>query len=136
MHCASYRPRSPSLSPHPETFPARSSTPLRYANRLHFPLPPPDTKLAAIRHQLAEYTQLPAQSFKLIHAGAVMKDDNAPCKLRFSSFARICYFSRSLFLGVVEQQYLALLSRTQYRCLHVCLVHCFAAMRPLARVNT
>lgn len=46
--------------------------------RLHFPLPPPDTKLAAIRHQLAEYTQLPAQSFKLIHAGAVMKDDNAP----------------------------------------------------------
>ncbi|CCM00055.1 uncharacterized protein FIBRA_02082 [Fibroporia radiculosa] len=46
--------------------------------RLHFTLPPPDTKLAAIRHQLAEYTQLPPQSFKLIHAGAVMKDDNAP----------------------------------------------------------
>ncbi|PCH43812.1 hypothetical protein WOLCODRAFT_138605 [Wolfiporia cocos MD-104 SS10] len=46
--------------------------------RLHFPLPPPDTKLAEIRRQLAEYTQLPPQSFKLIHAGAVMKDDNAP----------------------------------------------------------
>ncbi|KAJ3559667.1 hypothetical protein NM688_g192 [Phlebia brevispora] len=46
--------------------------------RLHFPLPPPDTKLAVIRQQLAEYTQLPANSFKLVHAGAVMKDDNAP----------------------------------------------------------
>ncbi|KAI0949330.1 hypothetical protein AcW1_008974 [Taiwanofungus camphoratus] len=46
--------------------------------RLHFPLPPPDTKLATLRHDLAAYTQLPAQSFKLIHAGAVMKDDNAP----------------------------------------------------------
>ncbi|KAI0930232.1 hypothetical protein AcV5_007001 [Taiwanofungus camphoratus] len=50
--------------------------------RLHFPLPPPDTKLATLRHDLAAYTQLPAQSFKLIHAGAVMKDDNAPSKLR------------------------------------------------------
>ncbi|GBE81424.1 hypothetical protein SCP_0311530 [Sparassis crispa] len=46
--------------------------------RLHFSLPPPDTKLSAIRAELAEYTQLPPDSFKLIHAGAVMKDDNAP----------------------------------------------------------
>ncbi|KIM72086.1 hypothetical protein PILCRDRAFT_82179 [Piloderma croceum F 1598] len=47
-------------------------------DRLHFPLPPPDTKLAVIRRSLAEYTHLPELSFKLIHAGAVMKDDNAP----------------------------------------------------------
>ncbi|RPD78198.1 hypothetical protein L226DRAFT_285558 [Lentinus tigrinus ALCF2SS1-7] len=46
--------------------------------RLHFPVPPPDTRLGQLRHDIAEYTQLPAQSFKLIHAGAVMKDDNAP----------------------------------------------------------
>ncbi|KAH9941004.1 hypothetical protein B0H21DRAFT_697248 [Amylocystis lapponica] len=46
--------------------------------RLHFSLPPPDTKLSAIRAELAAYTQLPPQSFKLIYAGAVMKDDNAP----------------------------------------------------------
>ncbi|KAH7929814.1 hypothetical protein BV22DRAFT_1102131 [Leucogyrophana mollusca] len=45
---------------------------------LHFPLPPPETKLAQLRHDLAEYTHLPPQSFKLVHAGAVMKDDNAP----------------------------------------------------------
>jgi hypothetical protein len=54
-------------------------TPLQnFNNRLHFPLPPPDTKLAVIRRSLAEYTHLPELSFKLIHAGAVMKDDNAP----------------------------------------------------------
>ncbi|KAI0688041.1 hypothetical protein BC835DRAFT_339010 [Cytidiella melzeri] len=46
--------------------------------RLTFPLPPPDTKLGAIRQVLADYTQLPVRSFKLVHAGAVMKDDNAP----------------------------------------------------------
>ncbi|KAI0371188.1 hypothetical protein BV20DRAFT_994067 [Pilatotrama ljubarskyi] len=46
--------------------------------RLHFSLPPPNSKLAQLRHEIAEYTQLPEHSFKLIHAGAVMKDDNAP----------------------------------------------------------
>ncbi|TFY53941.1 hypothetical protein EVJ58_g9156 [Rhodofomes roseus] len=46
--------------------------------RLHFPLPAPDAKLAEIRHEIATYTQLDPQSFKLVHAGAVMKDDNAP----------------------------------------------------------
>jgi len=46
--------------------------------RIHFPLPPPDTKLAVIRNALADHTHLPANSFKLVHAGAVMKDDNAP----------------------------------------------------------
>lgn len=48
------------------------------AQRLSFPLPSPDTKLGVIRQQLADYTQLPPRSFKLVHAGAVMKDDNAP----------------------------------------------------------
>ncbi|THH16237.1 hypothetical protein EW146_g4368 [Bondarzewia mesenterica] len=46
--------------------------------RLHFPLPAPDIKLGAFRATLADYTQLPPNAFKLIHAGAVMKDDNAP----------------------------------------------------------
>lgn len=44
---------------------------------LHFPLPPPDTTLGKLRADIAEYTQLPPESFKLIHAGAVMKDDQA-----------------------------------------------------------
>ncbi|KAJ2976374.1 hypothetical protein NUW54_g11576 [Trametes sanguinea] len=46
--------------------------------RLHFPLPPPGATLGQLRHEIAEYTHLPEHSFKLIHAGAVMKDDNAP----------------------------------------------------------
>ncbi|KZT70917.1 hypothetical protein DAEQUDRAFT_724663 [Daedalea quercina L-15889] len=46
--------------------------------RLHFPLPSSDAKLAEIRHEIATYTQLDPQAFKLVHAGAVMKDDNAP----------------------------------------------------------
>ncbi|KAI0633443.1 hypothetical protein C8Q77DRAFT_1115016 [Trametes polyzona] len=46
--------------------------------RLRFDLPPPDSKLGQLRHEIAQYTQLPEHSFKLIHAGAVMKDDNAP----------------------------------------------------------
>ncbi|KAI0743746.1 hypothetical protein C8Q80DRAFT_1182948 [Daedaleopsis nitida] len=46
--------------------------------RLRFALPPPTARLSELRHEIAEYTQLPEQSFKLIHAGAVMKDDNAP----------------------------------------------------------
>ncbi|KAF7983333.1 hypothetical protein HWV62_23036 [Athelia sp. TMB] len=45
---------------------------------LHIPLPPPETKLGEVRKALADYTHLPIGSFKLIHAGAVMKDDNAP----------------------------------------------------------
>ncbi|KAI0829719.1 hypothetical protein BC628DRAFT_1358350 [Trametes gibbosa] len=46
--------------------------------RLRFSLPPPSSKLGQLRHEIAEYTQLPERSFKLVHAGAVMKDDNAP----------------------------------------------------------
>lgn len=46
--------------------------------RLHFSVPPPDAKLGELRKQIADYTQLPSGSFKLIHAGAVMKDDSAP----------------------------------------------------------
>lgn len=49
-----------------------------YAIRITFELPPPDTPLSAIRKSLAEYTHLPEHAFKLIHAGAVMKDDAAP----------------------------------------------------------
>ncbi|KAI0057959.1 hypothetical protein BV25DRAFT_1811530 [Artomyces pyxidatus] len=46
--------------------------------RLHIPLPPPETKLAVLRASLAEHTHLAPNAFKLIYAGAVMKDDNAP----------------------------------------------------------
>ena len=51
--------------------------------RLTFSLPSPETKLAQLRQILADYTHLPPQSFKLIHAGAVMKDDNAPSESYF-----------------------------------------------------
>ncbi|GLB37565.1 putative BAG domain containing protein [Lyophyllum shimeji] len=46
--------------------------------RITFDLPPPHTPLLAIRQSLADYTHLPPEAFKLIHAGAVMKDDAAP----------------------------------------------------------
>ncbi|KIP01287.1 hypothetical protein PHLGIDRAFT_123483 [Phlebiopsis gigantea 11061_1 CR5-6] len=46
--------------------------------RLTFPLPPSNAQLSEIRKQIADYTQMPPSSFKLVHAGAVMKDDNAP----------------------------------------------------------
>ncbi|RXW14453.1 hypothetical protein EST38_g11400 [Candolleomyces aberdarensis] len=45
-------------------------------DRLAFALPPKDTPLSAIRQSLREYTQL--HSFKLVHKGAVLKDDQAP----------------------------------------------------------
>lgn len=46
--------------------------------RFTFDLPPPTTPLSAIRESVANYTHLPRDGFKLIHKGAVMKDDNAP----------------------------------------------------------
>ncbi|KAI9456535.1 hypothetical protein BJY52DRAFT_1224209 [Lactarius psammicola] len=46
--------------------------------RLQIPLPSPDTKLSVLRQTLSEHTRLPPHGFKLIYAGAVMKDDNAP----------------------------------------------------------
>lgn len=46
--------------------------------RLQIPLPPPDTKLSVLRQTLSEHTRLPPNAFKLIYAGAIMKDDNAP----------------------------------------------------------
>lgn len=55
-----------------------TNLPINHAKRLYFPLPSPDTNLAVIRKQLADYTHLPEHSFKLVHAGAVMKDDNTP----------------------------------------------------------
>jgi len=42
-----------------------------------------------IRRAIAEYTHLPEHSFKIIHAGAVMWDDNAP-----SSYLPIVSFPR------------------------------------------
>lgn len=54
--------------------------------RLHFPLPPPTTPLGVIRKDLENYTHLTPGTYKLIHAGAVMKDDNVPSTwhLRFT----------------------------------------------------
>lgn len=49
--------------------------------RISFELPSPDTPLSAIRASLADYTHIPQHAFKLVHAGAVMKDDAAPSNL-------------------------------------------------------
>ncbi|KAG6812024.1 hypothetical protein H0H92_004686 [Tricholoma furcatifolium] len=46
--------------------------------RISFDLPAPDTPLYAVRKALSEYTHLSIDAFKLIHAGAIMKDDSAP----------------------------------------------------------
>ncbi|KAF8210450.1 hypothetical protein K438DRAFT_157080 [Mycena galopus ATCC 62051] len=48
------------------------------SERFSFDVPPPDTLLSVIRASVADFTSLPRDGFKLIHKGAVMKDDNAP----------------------------------------------------------
>ncbi|KAH7108551.1 hypothetical protein BKA62DRAFT_682590 [Auriculariales sp. MPI-PUGE-AT-0066] len=48
------------------------------AERFTLALPSPDTKLAHLRAALAEKTSLEPATFKIVHAGAVMKDENAP----------------------------------------------------------
>jgi len=46
--------------------------------RLQVPLPPLDTtKLSTLRQTLSELTHIPPNGFKLIYAGAIMKDDDA-----------------------------------------------------------
>ncbi|KAF8431531.1 hypothetical protein L210DRAFT_968983 [Boletus edulis BED1] len=45
---------------------------------LHFPLPPLITPLGQLRADLAAYTHLPVELFKLVYKGAVMKEDGAP----------------------------------------------------------
>lgn len=49
-------------------------------DRFTLQLPPPDTPLGVVRSVISDYTHLPPQSFKMVHSGAVMKDDAAPCK--------------------------------------------------------
>ena len=58
----------------------RSTAPDQHTHSLQIPLPPLDTKLAAFRQTLSEHTHLAPDAFKLIYAGAVMKDDDAPCE--------------------------------------------------------
>ncbi|KAF7376283.1 Ubiquitin-like domain-containing protein [Mycena sanguinolenta] len=48
------------------------------AERFTFDVPPPNTPLSVIRDSVAQFTSLPRDGFKLIHKGAVMRDDNAP----------------------------------------------------------
>ncbi|KAJ7703040.1 BAG domain-containing protein [Mycena rosella] len=48
------------------------------ADRFQFDLPALTTPLGVIRKSVADYTHLPLDGFKLIHKGAVMKDDQAP----------------------------------------------------------
>ncbi|KAJ7924970.1 hypothetical protein B0H13DRAFT_2315034 [Mycena leptocephala] len=55
------------------------------SERFSFDLPAPNTPLSAIRSSVAEFTHLPRDAFKLIHKGAVMKDDNAPSCIRVSN---------------------------------------------------
>ncbi|KAF8348295.1 hypothetical protein F5887DRAFT_1071924 [Amanita rubescens] len=40
--------------------------------------PPPSATLRQLRTQIADTVHLPPDSFKLIHAGALLKDDDAP----------------------------------------------------------
>jgi hypothetical protein len=64
-------PLSASLLPPPPDLRTRS---------FQIPLPSLDTTVAVFRQTLSEHTHLPPNSFKLIYAGAVMKDDSAPCE--------------------------------------------------------
>ncbi|KAG9018627.1 hypothetical protein FRB90_011113 [Tulasnella sp. 427] len=48
------------------------------AERLHLPLPPPETTLGDFRKSISEHIHLPISTFKLIHSGAVMKGDTFP----------------------------------------------------------
>ncbi|KAG8956338.1 hypothetical protein FRC04_004418 [Tulasnella sp. 424] len=48
------------------------------AERLHLPLPPPETTLGELRKSISEHIHLPPASFKLIHSGAIMKGDTFP----------------------------------------------------------
>ncbi|KAJ1304751.1 hypothetical protein OPQ81_005889 [Rhizoctonia solani] len=41
-------------------------------------VPPDHYPLSSLRETLSQHTGLPPHSFKLVHSGAVMKDDNAP----------------------------------------------------------
>jgi len=47
-------------------------------SRIEVPFPSSDTTLGQLRQQLSEYTTVPVDQFKLVHGGAVMKDNNAP----------------------------------------------------------
>ncbi|KAJ6499137.1 hypothetical protein C8R45DRAFT_981240 [Mycena sanguinolenta] len=58
------------------------------AERFTFDLPPPNTPLSVIKDSVAQFTSLPRDGFKLVHGGAVLRDDNAPIsayKIRQSS---------------------------------------------------
>jgi len=48
------------------------------SSTFQFSLPPPETKLAAIRDGIARHTEVPYDSFAIVYDGAVMVDDNAP----------------------------------------------------------
>jgi len=46
--------------------------------RFHLNFPPPSTKLGELRKYVSEQTGMPPDSFKILYAGGIMKDDNAP----------------------------------------------------------
>lgn len=59
---------------------------------MYIPLPPPNATLGALRKIIAEQTHLHPDSFKLIHSGAIMKDNAAPLsayKLRENSLVSV-----------------------------------------------
>ncbi|CAK5265781.1 unnamed protein product [Mycena citricolor] len=58
------------------------------SERITFELPPPNTPLGVVRDAIAEYTHLPRNGFKLIHKGAILRDDNASSRLT-STYKRI-----------------------------------------------
>lgn len=71
-----------------------------HTHSLQIPLPPLDTKLAALRQTLSEHTHLAPNAFKLIYAGAVMKDDDVPREspLLLLVFRRFHHVSSPLLL--------------------------------------
>jgi hypothetical protein len=62
-----------------------------HTHSLQIPLPPLDTKLAALRQTLSEHTHLAPNAFKLIYAGAVMKDDDVPREFPLPTSGLSCF---------------------------------------------
>lgn len=52
-------------------------------------VPPDHYPLSSLRETLSQHTGLPPYSFKLVHSGAVMKDDNASSAYRINTHREV-----------------------------------------------
>jgi hypothetical protein len=91
FHPSPHTPHSPFHLP---VFPSRTHS-------LQIPLPPLDTKLSALRQTLSDHTHLAPNAFKLIYAGAIMKDDDAPCESPLSIARHFWFRIRSTLDSVM-----------------------------------